>query len=105
MQYLFNKVAEAHDGKGRVVFICQDANGFFVYKPTTGLRTKHWPTVDDVAIIAAFNRQAACSHNNGFFEPGEAPANDEIYPLPVVLKKKAANAPAAPVKKVAAKKK
>jgi hypothetical protein len=76
---LFNPVKEGHDGKNRVVFICQDAKGFYVYKPATGFKTKHWPKQDTKAVVNCFKRQVSCTQNNGFFEPGEAPSAEEVY--------------------------
>ena len=78
---LFEPVKEAYDGKNRVVFICQDKNGFYVYKPNTVFKTKHWPSLDNEELQACFDRQVGCTHNNGFFEKGEAPATEENYSL------------------------
>lgn len=78
---LFKSVKEGHDGKGRIVFICTDAAGFYVYKPQTGFKTKHWTTAKDKKLIACFKRQVGCTQNAGFFEQGEAPAKNEDYSL------------------------
>lgn len=80
MNILFKSVKEGHDGKARIVFICQDANGFFVYKPQTGFRTKHWKTKNNKVLMSCFYRQVSCTQNNGFFDAGEAPAANEQYP-------------------------
>ncbi len=81
MNTLFKSVKEGHDGKGRIVFVCSDKAGFYVYKPQTGFKTKHWKTKSDKALISCFNRQVGCTQNTGFFEPGEAPAKGESYML------------------------
>jgi hypothetical protein len=78
---LFEPVKEGYDGKGRVVFICQDKNGFYVYKPATCFKTKHWAKKTDKVLLACYNRQVSCTQNNGFFEKGEAPAAGEDYSL------------------------
>jgi hypothetical protein len=78
---LFEPVKEAHDGKGRVVFICQDKNGFYVFKPATAFKTRHWKNVDSKQLQACFKRQIGCTQNHGFFEKGEVPAPGEDYTL------------------------
>jgi len=90
---LFKSVKEGHDGKGRIVFICTDAAGFFVYKPQTGFKTRHWPNRKDKKMIGCFNRQIGCTQNTGFFEQGEAPKMGEDYSL----EKKVPDAPKAPI--------
>lgn len=92
---LFKSVREGHDGKGRVVHLCQDAAGFYVYKPATGFRTRHWKSLDTKALIACFNRQVVCTQNTGFFEKGEAPTANEDYSLTAKKATAAADAKAA----------
>ncbi len=76
---LFNAVQEGHDGKGRIVFLCQDPQGFYCFKPATGFKTKHWKKQDAKILVACFERQISCTQNTGFFEKDEAPAADENY--------------------------
>jgi hypothetical protein len=83
MGNLFQPVKEGHDGKGRVLFICVDQSGYYVYKPQTGFRTKHWKTEKNKELIACFKRQVGCTQNAGFLEPNEVPAADEDYTLKV----------------------
>jgi hypothetical protein len=78
---LFKAVEEKHDSKNRVVFVCEDPQGFYVFKPATGLKTKHWNTRSNKSLVACFNRQISCGQPHGFFIPGEAPAVDENYSM------------------------
>ncbi len=78
---LFKQVAEKYDSRNRVVFICQDPQGFYVFKPSTGFRTKHWASQNAKALQKCFARQVSCSHQFGFFNPDEAPLKDEDYSL------------------------
>ncbi len=80
---LFEAVKEGHDGKARIVLLCQDPQGFYVFKPATGFKTKHWLAEDDAELISCFERQVSCTQNNGFLEPGEGPAANENYSLEV----------------------
>ena len=82
---LFEPVETAHDGKARVLFICQDKNGFYVFKPATGFKTRHWETKEDENLQACWERQKGCTQNNGFFEAGECPAEGEDYSLEEVV--------------------
>jgi hypothetical protein len=68
---LFDPVTEAHDAKNRQVFICKDAQGFHVYKPATGFKSKSWATDGDEALKACFERQIADSQRFASYEPGE----------------------------------
>jgi hypothetical protein len=96
MEKLFEPVQEKHDGKGRIVFVCKDNAGFYVLKPATGFRSKHWATVSDEELQASFSRQICCTHNNAFVLDNERPAADEDYSLA-----KKAKAPMAAKEKVA----
>ena len=78
---LFKQVAEKYDSRNRVVFICQDLQGFYVFKPATGFKTKHWASEKTKALQQCFARQISCGQQFGFFNPGEAPAKDEDYSL------------------------
>lgn len=78
---LFNSVNQGHDGKARVVHVCEDARGFYVLKPSTGFRTKHFDTIEDEGLKAAFERQIACTQNNAFYNEGERAAEQEDYSL------------------------
>jgi hypothetical protein len=78
---LFTSVEQKYDSRNRPVFICQDPQGFYVFKPATGFKTKHWPAQDDEALQSCFARQVSCGHQFGFFNPGEAPEVDEDYSL------------------------
>jgi hypothetical protein len=84
---LFDTVQEAHDGKGRVVFICKDTNGLYVYKPQSGFKSRHYTedTEDTEGLAACFDRQKGCNHTHAFYEDSERPAVDEEYLLPGVL--------------------
>lgn len=81
MEKLFEPVHEGHDGKGRVVFICEDVSGFYVYKPQTGFITRHWPTEIEPALVACFKRQVSCTQNHAFLEDGEHLVKGESYDL------------------------
>lgn len=82
---LFKSIQEGHDSIGRIVFVCKDANGLFVYKPGSGFRSKHYAdTADgDQDLEACFERQVSCGHTHAFYEEHERPAEGEEYPLPV----------------------
>lgn len=85
MNKLFKSIKEGTDGRGRVVFICKDANGLYVYKPQTGFKSKHYDAEgDSEALDAAFTRQCGCNHQHAFYNDDERPAADEQYPAPVV---------------------
>ncbi len=88
---LFDTVHEAHDGKGRVVFICKDANGLYVYKPQNGFKSKHYAddAEGDEALAACFERQKGCNHQHAFYEDSERPAKGEKYPVIKNVKKDA----------------
>lgn len=79
MQKMFTISKEGHDGKGRAVFVCSDANGLFVYKPSTGYAGRHF-TEGDAAIDAAFDHQVSCGHNAPWYLDGHAPAPNEVFP-------------------------
>ena len=81
MDKLFEPVQEGHDGKGRVVFICKDASGFYVYKPATGFKTKHWEGETDDELVSCFDRQVSCTQNHAFLEDHEHMAEGEVYEL------------------------
>lgn len=78
---IFEAVDEKHDGKGRIVFLCKDAYGFYVYKPGTGFKSRHWLEQDDKHLVACFDRQVICTQNHGFLEKGEAPKKGEVYSM------------------------
>lgn len=82
MDKLFTPVQEGHDSKNRIVFICQDANGFFVLKPQTGFRSKHWPEKENDELAACYERVCGCGHTHAFYEDWEKPAEGEEYPAP-----------------------
>lgn len=77
---LFKPVQENYDGRGRIVFVCQDKTGFYVYKPATGYRSTHFKK--GKALDACFERQVCCNHNNAFYEANEMPAAEEQYAEP-----------------------
>lgn len=81
---LFEAIAEKHDGKGRIVFLCEDANGLFVFKPATGFKSKHFTddAEGDEAMQNCFERQIGCSHTHAFYNENERPEEGEEYPLP-----------------------
>jgi hypothetical protein len=79
MQKMFTISKEGHDCKGRTVFVCSDANGLFVYKPSTGYASRHF-TKGDAAIEAAFDHQVACGHNGPWYLEGHAPLPNEVFP-------------------------
>jgi len=81
MSNIFKAIDEKHDGKNRVVFVCKDPQGFYVFKPATGFKTRHWKTATTKALKECFARQVSCGHQHGFYNPGEAPAVDENYAL------------------------
>lgn len=78
---LFKSVKEGHDPKNRVVFVCQDPKGFYVYKPATGFKSTHFKTADSAE--EHFNQQCAFSQNNAFYSKENLPKKNENYPNPV----------------------
>ena len=81
MSNIFKAIEEKHDGRNRVVFVCEDPQGYYVFKPATGFKTKHWPKSTTKALRECFARQVSCGHQHSFYNPGEAPAADENYSL------------------------
>ena len=79
MQKMFTKIKEGHDSKNRPVFVCQDENGQFVFKPSTSYASRHF-TVGDAAIDAAFDHQVSCGHDGPWYMEGHAPAPYEVFP-------------------------
>ncbi len=77
---MFSIKKETHDPRGRIVFICKDANGFFVYKPGTGYNSRHWQDRSEPELQAAFLHQESCGHNNPFYNNGHQPQPGEVYP-------------------------
>ncbi len=80
MSKLFQPIAESHDPINRIVFLCKDANGLYVYKPANGFRSRHFEEKTP-ALENCFNRQASCGHVHAFYEENEGPLNGEEYPL------------------------
>jgi hypothetical protein len=79
MDKLFEAVQEGHDSKNRIVFICKDANGFYVLKPATGFKSKHYPAQDDAELLQCYERVCGCGHTHAFYEDSERPAEGEKY--------------------------
>lgn len=77
MSKLFNPIKEAHDGGCRIVFVCKDAAGFYVLKPATGYRSKHFATARQCTPVMA--AQVACTHSHAFYNDGDRPADGEKY--------------------------
>ena len=81
MSKLFNPIQESHDPLNRIVFLCKDANGFYVYKPANGFRSRHFKNEANEDCQACFERQVCCGHVHAFYEDGETPAEGEDFPL------------------------
>ncbi|MBC7509662.1 MAG: hypothetical protein H7320_13080 [Ferruginibacter sp.] len=77
---LFEHLQEGHDPIGRIVFLCKDKHGTYVYKPTSGFKSKHYGADDEEAQQACFNRQQSCGHVHAFYEDWERQADGEVYP-------------------------
>lgn len=83
MSKLFNAVQEGHDSLNRIVFLCQDSNGVYVYKPANGFKSKHfWFPEEEEEANACFERQVSCGHVHAFYEEGEHQEEGEEYPTP-----------------------
>lgn len=82
MNKLFDSIKEGSDPRNRVVFICKDANGLYVYKPTSGFKSRHYTLEEAFELQDCFDRQCACGHAHAFYNDGERPAKGEKYPLP-----------------------
>ncbi len=98
---LFNAIKEGSDSANRIVFLCQDSNGLYVYKPSNGFKSTHYE--DEEAAQPCFDRQVSCSHTHAFYEEDERQKDGEEYPTPDEDEAKAAAKKAA-AKKAAAKK-
>ncbi len=81
MSKLFHPVQEGHDPINRQVFICQDAIGKYVYKPTNGFKSRHYSNEEEEALNAAFERQCAYGHTHADYLPEEEKAEGEEYPM------------------------
>ena len=81
MSKLFNPVQESHDPLNRIVFLCKDANGFYVYKPANGFRSRHFENENDAECVACFDRQISCGQVHAFYEENETAEAGEEYPL------------------------
>lgn len=80
MDKLFDAVKTAYDPKNRETFICKDENGdFYVYKPRTGFRSRSFKSATDEKLLAIFERQRHCGHNQASYWEGEAP-DAEVKP-------------------------
>lgn len=77
---LFEHIKEAHDGIGRVIFVCKDQNGMYVYKPTSGFKSKHYSDEESEDLEACFERQKGCNHTHAFYEESERPTDTDVYP-------------------------
>lgn len=80
MDKLFDPVNEAHDAKNRQVFLCKSAQGFYVYKPATGFKSRSWLKEDDEALQACWGRQIGDSQTFASYEAGE---KQEGFPVSV----------------------
>lgn len=91
---LFNPTTEGHDPKNRPVFICKDGNGFHVYKPGTGYRSRNFKSETDADLLNIFEYQKGCSQNTSFYRPGD----DKKLPQPKAASKpkQTSKAPATP---------
>lgn len=88
MSKLFNAIQEGYDSNNRIVFLCQDANGVYVFKPATGFKSTHFKSEKEEAATACFNRQVSCGHTHAFYEEGESQQEGEKYPDPETKKSK-----------------
>lgn len=71
MDKLFDSVKEAHDAKNRQVFLCKSNNGFYVYKPATGFKSRFWADEADEALQGCWQRQIADTQKFASYLPGE----------------------------------
>ncbi len=82
MEKLFNAVKEGHDSNNRIVFLCKDANGVYVFKPSNGFKSKHYPGEEEEAAIDCITRQVGCGDPHGCYDDHERPSDNEEYPEP-----------------------
>ncbi len=90
MDKVFNPVAESHDPKNRIVFVCSSDQGFYVSKPRTGFKSRCWPKQDHPELLACFNRQRSCSHNAASYLPNELQTAEASAPVKRQYRKKSA---------------
>ena len=79
---LFTSVQTEYDPKNKPVHLCQGDDGFYVYKPSSGFKSRSFAKKDDEALLAIFERQRHDGHAFASYLPGE---QDE---QPVEKKKK-----------------
>lgn len=93
----------AYDPKGKPVHLCKNADGFYVYKPSSGFQSRSFATADDEALVAIYERQRSCMHTHASYLPGErevkeAKAPKQVTPVGVPLKELLASIASAPNK-------
>lgn len=76
MEKLFNVVQTVYDPKAKPVHLCSDDDGkFFVYKPSSGFKSRSFKTKKDKSLLAIFERQQHDGQTFASYLPGE---RDEV---------------------------
>lgn len=72
MSKLFDPVKTGYDPKNKPVHLCKTENGkFFVYKPSSGFKSRSFDSEDDEALQAIYNRQCHDGQTFASYLPGE----------------------------------
>jgi|CXWL01.1.fsa_nt_gi hypothetical protein len=73
MEKLFVAVQTAYDPKNKPVHLCITEDGkSYVYKPSSGFKSKVFDAADDEALLAIFARQRHDGQTFASYLPGEA---------------------------------
>lgn len=69
---LFTPVKTEYDPKNKPVHLCKGEDGFYyVYKPSSGFKSRSFEKKDDKALLDIFERQRHDSHAFASYLPGE----------------------------------
>lgn len=84
MEKLFDAIKKAYDPKGKPVHLCKTEDGkFYVYKPSSGFKSKSFDSEEDEALLAIYERQRHDGQTFASYLPGE---QDEETPAPAAGK-------------------
>lgn len=73
MEKLFDAIVTGYDPKNKPVHLCENADGkFYVYKPSSGFKSRLFDSVDDVSLKEIYVRQLHDGQTFASYLPGEA---------------------------------
>lgn len=88
MEKLFDVVTTAYDPKAKPVHLCKSADGYYVYKPSSGFKSRAFAKENNKKLLAIYERQRHDAQTFASYLPGEAPGapveETPVVEIPVV---------------------